>query len=121
MYCSNVPLLSSAAGYRSLGRHLPSVVEVRRRVFDVHLKSWGNGQRTGLVIEGQMFSLFGEKGCLEAMMSMSSTMIGLPRGHVQDFNRELGVEAAAKTLHSLEYPVFADIIPDNPSPTFRGW
>ena len=96
MYCSNVPLLSSAAGYRSLGRHLPSVVEVRRRVFDVHLKSWGNGQRTGLVIEGQMFSLFGEKGCLEAMMSMSSTMIGLPRGHVQDFNRELGVEAAAK-------------------------
>ena len=96
MYCSNVPLLSSAAGYRSLGRHLPSVVEVRRRVFDVHLKRWGNGQRTGLVIEGQMFSLFGEKGCLEAMMGMSSIMIGFPGGDVQDFIRELGVEAAAK-------------------------
>ena len=68
-----------------------------------------------------MLSRFVEKGCLESMMSMSSIMTGLPGGDVQDFNRELGVEAAAKTLHSLEYPVFADIIPDNPSPTFRGW
>ena len=67
------------------------------KVFDVNFKSKEEVQRTGLVIEGQILSLFVDKGRLEALTCKSSIKLGLPGADVQAFNKELGVKAAAKS------------------------
>ena len=66
------------------------------KLFDINFKCGEGVQRTGMVFEGQMLSPIVEKGCREAMPCKLSLNIGLPGADVQDFNRKLGVEAAAK-------------------------